>query len=1393
MGYTSRGASVPSGVDQPTATPTLPAPTLAPTAVPAPPARIDRAAVAAQARADREQALRDRWNEDYSASKPVPSNGYQVTPEEKAEMEAAGIPLTPKNIATHAARLTAQAQSDAIRQAEEADRQQNAAATTAREAAMSDAERRMRDSGQRYFIDSNRTVQPIKDAVSGRPLYNPTGWEEGVHPETGQPVLTMRDRYGQTQYKTPPIVHNPDLTDNQLYYKFPSGKMTPAGSMDDLVKSPDFAIKRAAIKAVGQRRSAQWKEAVAPMDAMASQAKVNHDMAGQQVLDLQDKSQKLQDEINQLNVNPQLNETAGGIMGVGAKPTDASQALQAQLAAKQDEKKRADDQTAQLQASLKPTGQLGRAKRQADLSLGIFKSQAQHDNYANLADQRRAFLQSQGLPEAGDPTLAAILKAQDTFKAAISRYSDVAKTEGVTTSPVPTVNAPTPVAPTARGAHPLNPAPPRLTDDQRIRSTGTRLDLGAPVPGRPGAFESLPAPPHANDPVVDPDNPNAPAPPASKVTLSQTDLPASDAEVAGKFQEFQDKMAPTLDLMGKASAGIDAVRAQEAEKGTTTPGPGQQNEPFALAQKGVTHMGGVSVDELGKRYGAGNGPVAPLSLLKMKQRITDIDKTLEGSNQLDGKVQQSMKEERDYLTSLATQRFSRLSVADQNRVTEASRPATNWEIAKANVSNFARDSGTQATDIVEGLGKMALRSVDVMNPASLTRLLGDFKAPLLEKIDEYSRWEKNAIEESHAPTTSAEEKAQSNWTAQLAGTVGGFVPYLVGGAAAKVAGAPAALQSAVSGVMGAVGIGQSVRDEARAGLQKQLDAGKITKEDFNRGLNQAEGIGTIIGSSMMVPFGQFTKIVGKTAIGQKLVSTILEKMGAGGQEAAAKWLGTPEAQGIFRRVMAGTAESAVTGFAQSVATNLSAQGKFGNVAYDPSRGTFQGSSESALSLGLLGAMHSAMHAGTLKGSIQEVADAAPGLFWKTKAGSTPAEYVEAARAVRTTGGTPEQVELVNKVESAAKAQGIKLGDVVRGRVGATTSETTPRFTHDIFPESLKPTAPKGEVEFKRTGATHGRPLSPDIPAKWGKDESAYRDLPAPGDTEAAARQVADNAAEASEAAGKAVDAHAEAAEAAGREIEKSDVRRDYQQHMDTLTQEQQDQHEADTTEKWENSAEGEKAGKLRDRAVELRNQAAKQPKGAARDSLSKRADALEGQAESISSDFAHAARKDILAKAAKARADSAPERENERVQAEKENGGPSETTTEDPVKDRVRYEEIQARMSELAKTEAGNTSPEQKALFKENEAIKNRNSSDPGNPPEPIGKEPSEREEPEDPSMPPAKAEAPELGDQRVKLKVKRGNGSAVELEMSAKDAAKRVNDHIANLNRLKDCLGGKI
>lgn len=1229
MGFSRRGTSTPlgsdfalpgstpaegSGDDDPTSliTSVPAAPAIQPTAYRPPAAApLDRAVISAQSRAAVDQAAVDKYQDDYIESRPVDPNGPTVDPRQYRAADAA-----------------------AEQQALVTQRQQRADQLAATKLQNAQREAQMRGSGQKFYQDPYGQIQPVLEPGTNRPLYNASGWEEGTDPKTGQPALTKRDHYGQRQYKTPPIIANPDLTDTQLYYKMPDGSTKPAGDAQALTKSPDFNVARAALRAVRQRRSAMWKEAIAPMESVASDATTSVEMAKQQTIDLQNQSELLQSQIDNIQANPQLNEKTGGTLGIGGTFSDAALAAQSKLAALQGQQQQLADQQAKLSEALKPTGALESARRKAALDLGIFKSKAAHDNYSDLATERRSILKQQGKSEADDPTLNSILAAQQTYGAAISRYGGQVQTDPSS------AQVAAPEAPAAS-------APATSAD-----STGARLPLGAPVPGRPGLFESVPGSPAKNDPVVDPENPNAPAPAPSRFTL--TTAPAPEAARATPAPQ------------------PEAPRAAAPAPPETPVGPGQSQEPFALLKSGVKSVGNVGIQELMRRYGTGSGPANPASIVKMKQRSKDIQATLDNSDtKLDAKTRDGLTAEKGYLDNLAIQRFARLSVDAQKRVTDITRDPTLLDKAKGVVKSLA---GAAA----EG-GASALKGAEILVnslPAPTTDEAG-MRDPQAAKFN---------AEQAKLTPSQRLEQIKSGPAYQMGNFIGDAAkeyyeknPHEQEGAVSK------ALNAAAEG---AGGFGPLVASGPAAPLTIGLQTAGSEMENFYN-----ESVKRGVSPDNAAKFA-----IRRALTGGAVQAALFEFLPKPLNKAADRLIVDKIAGGALKKFLAnrvaGAAEGAVLGGTSAAAGNVVAGRPVGQDVLPAASG--------------LGAIQALSPRGSRPAA--ESRPEAPAAAEAPKPPAAPfkptGEGIPKSAAASADVLAPEVKAAAAQRPPPAKsaeesARVFKATDELNRRAGVK-EEAAQRLVDDIQQTTGKN---RGEILATRQGK--------DID-DWTKElqsEAKYQKNPLVVDPDRRASELREQIKQSDADWQKHIDQTAtEAEQAAQIDQTKKDAGERFQaikegtlaRHNDLQDRRQAIESELTAAERLRQSPEG--GAKLKGQLAEESETSAANANKLATPELEARRDAISHQLDEAerlrqSNEGGAKLKNDLAARAA---------------------GEPSVSEKEDPVVDRARYEQIQSRMREL--TKAGKTfdDPEVNALFKENEKLKNRNSSSPGMPPEPI-------------------------------------------------------------------------
>jgi hypothetical protein len=152
--------------------------------------------------------------------------------------------------------------------------------------------------------------------------------------------------------------------------------------------------------------------------------------------------------------------------------------------------------------------------------------------------------------------------------------------------------------------------------------------------------------------------------------MAESGDPVLDAAIAGQ-KAFGDKLAQLKATVGEQPSTQPGMQQQETAQPAAPTGDMEQSEPFALYARGIKNVGGVSIQEIAKRYGSGQGPVEPGSLLKIKQRTNDLQATLDNKDtNVAPKLRDSMSKEKEYLDALFTQRYARLAPEDQKRVAD---------------------------------------------------------------------------------------------------------------------------------------------------------------------------------------------------------------------------------------------------------------------------------------------------------------------------------------------------------------------------------------------------------------------------------------------------------------------------------------------------------------------------------------------------------------------------------------------------------------------------------------------------------------------------------------------------------------------------------------------------
>ncbi len=402
-----------------------------------------------------------------------------------------------------------------------------------------------------------------------------------------------------------------------------------------------------------------------------------------------------------------------------------------------------------------------------------------------------------------------------------------------------------------------------------------------------------------------------------------------------------DQYKPKSDQLAQAAATPTAA-AQPAEAGVS-------QEPHQLAAQGIKGIGGVSVQALARNYGSGQGDVTPASLVKMSNRLSDIKEML-ADKQTGDSVRAGLQKENDYLSSLYAQRFTNLDPTQKKSVINATRDPTLKEKLVRMVGGVIGSAG----EVFLEAGESAARHIP-----------GAYSPETQQKFQAA----REAMQEGpSAPFSSTPEVSKKLNESFLTGTApqlaGQLVPMFMSDGAASLAARSAGLgektiallgKSAAAATGGAQQ-GNQMRREAINTLKPQLDAGKISKDEYNKSVGLAELAGTSIGAASFLPFSRMAQRIGGTATGKTFLSQILNRAAKAGTPSVMKWLAGEGGQKALADVVREGTQASGVGFAQTLATDLAAK-----KIYDPTRDVSATKGlESAQNMGLVGAIMSAL-------------------------------------------------------------------------------------------------------------------------------------------------------------------------------------------------------------------------------------------------------------------------------------------------------------------------------------------------------------------------------------------------------------------------------------------------
>jgi hypothetical protein len=426
----------------------------------------------------------------------------------------------------------------------------------------------------------------------------------------------------------------------------------------------------------------------------------------------------------------------------------------------------------------------------------------------------------------------------------------------------------------------------------------------------------------------------------------------------------------------------DTAPRAAAQAAPAAVGDLDQAEPYVAAQRGVKNIGGVGIKEFARRYGDGQGPVQPASLIKLMQRSKALEEVLSNDKTaINQTMRASSEAEKAYIDQLAAQRFAKLSEEDQKKVTEVTRDPTFWDKTKGAVKSGAEAAASGGGSVLKGIAVGGAK-IDTKLGFEDTSMGGTTRERAQNSpLYKLGNFIQEASRDFYSKNTHEDEGGVSKALNAAAEAAGGFAPLIASGPAAPAT----------------IGL-QAAGEEMDRIYAEQIKKGVSPEEASNSAVNRALASGAI----QSVLFEVLPKPLQKA--GNKL---IVDKIAGG---ALKKFLAERVAQGVEGAVLGGTTTAA------------------GNVA--AGRDAKEGVAEGAEGLGI---MQAAMPRGR---SSPKKEPPAP----KSGAKPTPPELPAghkakldelASAAEKATSGTPEE-------RAAAQAQlEAMVGDVAPKDEGQT--------------------------------------------------------------------------------------------------------------------------------------------------------------------------------------------------------------------------------------------------------------------------------------------------------------------------------------------------------------------
>lgn len=377
-----------------------------------------------------------------------------------------------------------------------------------------------------------------------------------------------------------------------------------------------------------------------------------------------------------------------------------------------------------------------------------------------------------------------------------------------------------------------------------------------------------------------------------------------------------------------------AAVLNEREQGVRADSPlSRALELGKLKAGGVTHVGAQPIDEMIERYG-GEDAIDSARLVstyrKAKGRLAEIEEALPGMTER-GKT--PLMNERDVLAKLLAEKEG--DVKARGLWDEVRDPFW-FERANAFTVNAAKGAAGVLADAGESIARNAKYIPNLVLPGITALKTDAMRAQDAEgdaKVAEFSDAMRAEAEAwNWYMPEQVKQKLEENFaTGDVARGIGStaafFGPSVVMSGIGRLAGlgerAIGQLLTTTVATTGAAASGNSFRRQAMEHLRPQLEAGEITRAEFDRSAGLAELAGGVLGSTEAVPFSRFARRVGGVPAGRTFLGKLLEMAGKNGGKGVAAWVKGPGRKMLVDVVSEGIEEGGQE-WIQSVGEDLAA-------------------------------------------------------------------------------------------------------------------------------------------------------------------------------------------------------------------------------------------------------------------------------------------------------------------------------------------------------------------------------------------------------------------------------------------------------------------------------------